>query len=240
LQNPQLSLIFSCSSSQSNTSPLILPIGKDPITNNIFYTSLGIGTLRHNFDIFIDLGGAMLWYERNNRYISSTYTPLPCKSKFGTGLSQSRCNKCNGPSKLPGCTNNTCGSAVRSPLNNNLCPGEIGDDVLFVSNSKVLGLFSGCTNSDEFSGDFPLKGFPKAEGILGLGRTQLALPKQLSLSSHDKLPNKFALCLTSSNKKGLGNLFIGGVTQQNSSFSKFQLTTTPLIINPVALLHSLI
>jgi len=40
--------------------------------------------------------------------------------------------------------------------------------------------------------------------------------------------------LPSSNKKGLGSLFIVGVPQQKNSFSKFQLTTTALIINPVS------
>jgi hypothetical protein len=58
---------------------------------------------------------------------------------------------------------------------------------LFVSNSKVSGLIFGCTDSD----DFPLINLPKtSKGILGLARTQLSLPKQLSLLSSHKLPQK--------------------------------------------------
>ncbi|WJX27101.1 hypothetical protein P8452_15957 [Trifolium repens] len=215
-------LTFSCS------SQLIFPIGKDPITN-LFYTSLGIGTPQHNFNLLIDLGGPILWYECNNNYISSTYNPLPCNTKLCP--SKIQCTVCNGPLKSPGCTNNTCDTAVDNPLDVTSFAGEIGDDVLFISHSKVLGLFSGCTNSDEFSTDFPLvKDFPKAKGVFGLGRTQFALPTQLS----HKLPHKFSLCLPSSNKNGLGSIIIGS----SIPHQKVQLTTTPLIINPVSTARS--
>jgi hypothetical protein len=91
-----------------------------------------------------------------------------------------------------------------------------------------------------FTGDdVPLKNLPKtSKGILGLARTKLSLPKQISSSSSHKLPNKFALCLPSSNKKGFGSLFIGGIPQQ-SSFFKFQLTKIPLL-TPLALLQYLL
>ncbi|CAJ2658439.1 unnamed protein product [Trifolium pratense] len=191
-------LSFSCS------SQFILPIEKDPLTN-LFSTSLGIGTPQHNFNLVIDLGGPILWYDCNKSYNSSTYTPLSCDSNLCTN--DAGCTSCDGPLK----------------------PGDTGNDVLFISNTKVSGFLSGCTDSDAFSDDFPLKNLPKtSKGILGLARTQLSLTKQLSLSSN-KLPNKFALCLPSSSKHG--SLFIGGVPQK-SSFSKLQLTTIPLIINP--------
>ncbi|CAJ2658438.1 unnamed protein product [Trifolium pratense] len=189
-------LSFSCS------SQFILPIQKDPLTK-LFYTSLSIGTPQHNFNLVIDLGGPILWYDCNKTYNSSTYTPLSCDSKHCPN--DAGCTSCDGPLK-PGCTNNTCGANIINTLANSIF-------------------------SDAFSDNEPLKNLPKtSKGILGLARTQLSLPKQLSLSSH-KLPQKFALCLPSSNKKGLGGLFFGGVPQK-SSFSKFQLTTIPLIINP--------
>ncbi|KAK2394084.1 putative aspartic proteinase GIP2 [Trifolium repens] len=211
-------LSFSCS------SQFILPIEKDPITN-LFFTSLGIGTPQHNFNLVIDLGGPILWYDCNKSYNSSTYYPLPCESKLCSG--EGGCTSCNGHFK-PGCTNNTCGATIINSLSHHIFSGDTGNDVLFISNSKVSGLISGCTDSDGFSDDFPLINLPKtSKGILGLARTQLSLTKQLSLSSN-KLPNKFALCLPSSSK---GSLFFGGIPQK-SSFSKFQLTTIPLIINP--------
>ncbi|CAL5183871.1 unnamed protein product [Lathyrus oleraceus] len=223
-----LSLLTIALLSSSCSSQFILPIGKDPITS-LFYTSIGIGTPRHNFDVLIDLGESMLWYECNNNYTSSTFNPLPCQSKLCPWKNQ--CTECNAPLRSPGCSNNTCDTPISNPFGGLLFSGETGDDVLFISDSKVSGLFSGCTDSDYYHLDFPIsKAFPKARGILGLGRTQFALPTQLSLSSH-KLPHKFALCLPSSNKKGLGSLFIGGIPQQNS-LSKFHLTTIPLVVNP--------
>ncbi|KAJ1428775.1 Xylanase inhibitor, C-terminal [Sesbania bispinosa] len=217
-------LSVSCLSLQSR--PFILPIGKDP-TTNLFYTPVGVGTPRHNFNLVIDLGGPILWYDCNNHYNSSTYHPIHCDSKRCPA--GSACMGCNGPFK-PGCSNDTCGSFISNPFVDAVFTGDTGEDVLFISHTILSGLLSGCTSSDGFSGDLALlQGLPKgSKGILGLARTQLALPKQLSISH--KLPLKFALCLPSSNKKGLGNLFIGGAPQQNNA-SKF-LLTTPLIINP--------
>lgn len=220
-------LSFSCFSQSHNkpsTRPFILPIGKDPKTN-LFHTSVGVGTPRHNFDLVIDLGGPILWYDCNDRYNSSTYHPVHCDSKRCPA--NSACTGCSGPFK-PGCTNDTCGANILNPFADAIFSGDTGEDVLFFSRSVLNGLISGCTNSDGFSGDPSLlKGLPKAsKGIIGLARTQLALPTQLS-SSHN-LPRKFSLCFPSSNKRGLGNLFIGGSPNAASKF----LLTTPLIVNP--------
>ncbi|MCI27260.1 extracellular dermal glycoprotein, partial [Trifolium medium] len=142
---------FSCS------SQFISPIEKDPLTN-LFSTSLGIGTPQHNFNLAIDLGGPILWYDCNKNYNSSTYTPLSCDSKLCSG--DGGCTSCNGPLK-PGCTNNTCGATIINALADSLFSGDTGNDVLFISNSKISGLLSSCTDSDGFSDDSPLKGLPK-------------------------------------------------------------------------------
>ncbi|XP_045806856.1 probable aspartic proteinase GIP2 [Trifolium pratense] len=212
-------LSFSCS------SQFILPIEKDPLTN-LFTTSLNIGTPKHNFNLVIDLGGPILWYDCNKNYNSSTYIPLSCNSKLCSN--DAGCISCNGHFK-PGCTNNTCGANIINSLVDGIFSGDTGNDVLFISNTKISNILSGCTDSDGFTNNFPLENLPKySKGILGLARTKLSLPKQLSLSSK-KLPNKFALCLPSSK---LGRLFIGGVPQKSTFFSKYELTTIPLIINP--------
>ncbi|XP_057433209.1 probable aspartic proteinase GIP2 [Lotus japonicus] len=203
----------------------VLPIRKDPITS-LFYTSVGVGTPRHNFDLVIDLGGPILWYDCNNHYNSSTYRPVSCDSKSCSNTGAG-CTSCDGPLK-PGCTNNTCGANILNPLANVIFSGDTGEDVLFIS-SSIVSVLSGCASSDAFNDDPPLlKGLPQtSKGILGLARTQLALPTQLSSS---ELPHKFALCLPSSNKNGLGNLFLGGAP--DSLPHQPALLTTPLIINP--------
>ncbi|XP_045810140.1 uncharacterized protein LOC123904535 [Trifolium pratense] len=144
-------LSFSCS------SQFILPIQKDPLTK-LFYTSLSIGTPQHNFNLVIDLGGPILWYDCNKTYNSSTYTPLSCDSKLCPN--DAGCTSCDGPLK-PGCTNNTCGANIINTLANSIFSGDTGNDVMFISHSKISGLFSGCTNLDAFSDNEPLKGLPK-------------------------------------------------------------------------------
>ncbi|XP_027338202.1 basic 7S globulin 2-like [Abrus precatorius] len=220
--------ILSQSKGKTQLRPFILPIEKDPKTN-LFYTSVGIGNPRHDMDLVIDLGGPFLWYDCNDRYNSTTYHPIHCASKRCPG--GSGCSGCNGPFR-PGCSNDTCGAFIVNPFANSIFTGDTGEDVLFLSNTKVFGLLSGCTGSDGFTDEALLRGLPESgKGILGLARTQLALQTQLTLSHN--LPRKFALCLPSSNKKGLGNLFIGGaphisIPHQNVSL----MLTTPLIVNP--------
>ncbi|CAI8590730.1 unnamed protein product [Vicia faba] len=92
----QLSL-FSLSSLLASSQPhsFILPIKKDPSTN-LFYTSLGIGTPRTNFNLVIDLGGENLWYDCDTHYNSSSYTPIQCGSKQCPEIG---CIGCDGPFK---------------------------------------------------------------------------------------------------------------------------------------------
>ncbi|RDX72462.1 hypothetical protein CR513_48053, partial [Mucuna pruriens] len=214
-----IALLFVSCLSQSH--PFILPIGKDPKTN-LFYTSIGLGTPRHDMDLVIDLGGPFLWYDCDNHYNSSTYHPVPCESKRCPG--DAVCTSCtSGPFK-PGCSNNTCGAFLLNPFADAIFSGDFGEDVLSLSqpHTSLSGLIFGCTPAEGSSLLNNLNG----KGILGLARTQLALPTQLSLSN--KLPRKFSLCVPSSNKKGLGSLFIGGAPH----VSKLTLFTTPLVINP--------
>ncbi|XP_019430389.1 PREDICTED: basic 7S globulin-like [Lupinus angustifolius] len=206
----------------SQVNPITLPIAKDPKTN-LFYTPIGIGTPQHNFNLTIDLGGPILWYDCNNNYNSSTYNPVHCDSKRCNG--NAGCTGCNGPFK-PGCSNDTCGANILNPFTDSIFSGDTGDDVLFVSGNTLSDLLSGCTNSDGFSGDEVLKGLPEeSKGIIGFARTDLALQTQLS-STH-KLPRKFSLCLPTSNNNGPGKVVIGGGTTQPTI-----LVTTTLIVNP--------
>ncbi|XP_057431087.1 probable aspartic proteinase GIP2 [Lotus japonicus] len=211
----------------------ILPIKKDPATN-LFYTSLGIGTPRQDFNLAVDLIGENLWYDCNTNYNSSTYHPIACGAKRCPDVA---CIGCNGPYK-PGCTNNTCPANAINSLAKFIFGGGLGEDLIFFSKLQVPGLLSGCIDTDgypSFTGeDSPLNGLPKStRGIIGLARSQLALP--LQLAEANKLPAKFSLCLPSSNKQGFTNLLASGKQQHPLEVSKsVKFQTTPLIVNPVA------
>ncbi|XP_057429635.1 probable aspartic proteinase GIP2 [Lotus japonicus] len=210
-------------SPNSKPHPFLLPIKKDPATN-VFYTSIGIGTPQQNFNVAIDLAGENLWYECNNHYNSSSFHPIICESNKCPKNTHA-CSFCQGQFR-PGCTNNTCGTTNYNPLAQVLFPGDLAEDVVSISQNQVFGVSSGCTNSDGFNG--LLEKLPKSsQGIIGLARSQLALPTQLALLK--KLPPKFSLCLPSSNNIGFTNLLIG---TEEHPLSKY-MQTTPLILNPV-------
>ncbi|XP_058723800.1 probable aspartic proteinase GIP2 [Vicia villosa] len=215
---------FSLSSVSASSQPnsFILPIKKDPSTN-LFYTSLGIGTPRTNFNLVIDLAAENLWYDCDTHYNSSSYTPIQCGSKQCPDIG---CTSCNGPFK-PGCTNNTCPASATNSLAKFIFGGGLGQDFIFISQYKVSGLLSSCLDTGGFTDDSPLNGLPKnTKGIIGLARSNLSLPTQLALKNN--LPTKFSLCLPSSNKQGFTNLLVG-----SDEVSKF-VQTTPLIVNPVS------
>lgn len=209
--------------------PFILPIKKDPATN-LFYTSVGIGTPRQNFNLVIDVAGENLWYDCDKHYNSSSYRPIDCDSKTCPDIG---CVGCNGPFK-PGCTNNTCPSETINPLAKFIFGGGLGEDFIFISQMQLSGLLSTCIDTDAFTSftapdDSPLNGLPKnSKGIIGLARSQLALPNQLALAN--KLPPKFSLCLPSSNHQGFTNLLVGAGGKDVSKF----VQTTPLIVNPIS------
>ncbi|XP_020237786.1 basic 7S globulin [Cajanus cajan] len=224
-----LSILASSHAPNTKPHPFTLPIKKDPSTN-LFYTSLGIGTPRHNFDLAIDLAGENLWYDCDTHYNSSSYTPIPCGSKSCPDVG---CVGCNGPFK-PGCTNNTCPSYAINPLAKSIFGSGLGEDFTFISKNQVPRLLSGCIEIDGFTSltndESPLYGLPQnTKGIIGLARSQLVLPIQLA--NANKVPTKFSLCLPSSNKQGFTNLLLGELHPQG--VSKF-LQTTPLIVNPVS------
>jgi len=211
--------------------PFILPIKKDPSTN-LFYTSVGIGTPRKNFNLVIDLAGENLWYDCDTHYNSSSYIPIECGSKKCPDIT---CIGCNGPFK-PGCTNDTCPANTINSFAKFIFNGGLGEDIIFVDQQKVFGLLSTCIDIDGFPSftgdDSPLNGLPKnTKGIIGLARSKYSLPTQLALKN--KLPPKFSLCLPSSNKQGFTNLLVGYGGDPLKELSKF-VQTTPLIVNPIS------
>jgi len=229
---PLFSVCSLSASHAPNTKPhpFLLPIKKDPATN-LFYTSVGVGTPRHNFDLTIDLAGENLWYDCNTHYNSSSYRPIACGSKQCTDVA---CIGCNGPFK-PGCTNNTCPANTANPLAKYLFGGGLAKDFIYLVQHKLSGLLSSCVDTDGYpsftNDESPLNGLPKnSRGIIGLSKSHLALPIQLA--SAYKLPSRFSLCLPSSNHQGFTNLLLGA-GEYPLGTSKF-LHTTPLIVNPIS------
>ncbi|KAI9114844.1 hypothetical protein K1719_013857 [Acacia pycnantha] len=93
---------------------------------------------------------------------------------------------------------------------------------------KKAGCFGECFSPFKPETGSLLQGLPiGSDGIIGLARTELALPAQLS--SAYKFPLKFSLCLPSSNVRGYGDMLVGA---QDYGFKV--LKTTPLIVNPVS------
>ncbi|KAJ7954983.1 basic 7S globulin-like [Quillaja saponaria] len=131
--------------------------------------------------------------------------------------------------------------AIDLYFNNSLVKGQgLGDDRISISPTQgatvpvsdiyVPHILSGCVDTSRLSVN-PLGGL---QGILGLGRTPIALPTQLSTTY--KLPLKFALCLPSSVERGYGDLFIGGGPYLMPPFTEDVsklLLKTPLVVNHV-------
>lgn len=121
----------------------------------------------------------------------------------------------------------------------------MGDDTVVVSSTdgararamsdiSVPRFLSACVYPVKFGVEDLLSGLPNVtKGVLGLARTSIALPTQLA--SKYKVPRKFAICLPSSSKNVLGNVFVGGgpYYMPPLDVSKF-LVTTPLVVNPVS------
>ncbi|KAJ1428772.1 Xylanase inhibitor, C-terminal [Sesbania bispinosa] len=202
------SLLFSVSSTLNELPKsgfITLPVKMDPTTQQ-YYTSIGIGSPRHDMNLVIDLSGGLLWYDCDSRYNSSSFHPVSCDSQ--TCPQGSSCVDCNGPLK-PSCINHTCAPFFDNPFSSITFGGALIDDALHMPDIKVPRSFvADCSDPDSFS--FPiLVGLANVtKGMFGLGRTQLSLPIQIS-STYNIIP-KFTLCLpSSSNKKGTGHILIG-------------------------------
>ncbi|MED6143862.1 hypothetical protein PIB30_009938 [Stylosanthes scabra] len=207
-------IIFSssqCESQFPKSGYITLPTKLDPETHQ-YYTSIGMGTPRHNMNLVIALDQNALWYDCNSHYNSSSYIPVSCNDSTYCPET-SACYNCHGAPHKPGCTDNTCGYNAVNPfvIDTPFFSGDLGQDLLYFPQVKIPRRFhSGCVESDSPHNTLPLLGglVKGSNGMLGFGRnSQLSLPIQVS-SIYNVIP-KFAICLPSS-EKSIGNVFIGG------------------------------
>ncbi|KAK3031178.1 hypothetical protein RJ639_035335 [Escallonia herrerae] len=123
-----------------------------------------------------------------NRYNSSTYKPGRCGSPPCLAAKVSDCAYCYSTPPKPGCSTNTCILNPKNTITGVAASEELSTDVVsFKSTAHTK------TNVPRFifscSRVGLLEGLPRgASGMVGLGRTTISLPSQLSTP-------KFALCL---------------------------------------------
>ncbi|OMO85359.1 Peptidase A1 [Corchorus olitorius] len=216
----------------SKPSAFLLPIYKDKATLQ-YYTNIKMGNNPGmEMNVVIDLGGLFLWFSCDGTYDSQSYHPVSCDDSAKCEAAKTMgCISCLGPVTRPGCTNNTCSLSPFNPFNKSLSGGGLSEDQLVVSSTDGLKTI---IPSFPFACVSPFTGYldgfaAGTKGMLGLSRSLIALPTQLSLKF--KIPPKFSLCLPSSTpNSGLGNIFIGGGPYSSKSVT----IVTPLVINPVS------
>ncbi|KAG9457979.1 hypothetical protein H6P81_002487 [Aristolochia fimbriata] len=222
---------------------LLLPVVKDEATNQYVTTGLALGDPPVPRKLVVDLGGRFLWVDCESGYLSRAYRPGRCMSPECALAASGGCHSClAGP--RPGCNNNTCSLFPENPITNRNAVGELAEDRLslqltvtpqngtrapsgpFVVFPRVL--FS-CAPA------LLTRGLaPGAQGTVGLGRSRIALPTQLTTSQF-KIPPIFALCLSpSAPSPGVVFFGAGPYTFLPGKDLSTALTYTPLFINPVS------
>lgn len=196
--------------SSSNPKALVLPVSKDP--SSLQYTThLNLGTPSVLKRLVVDLGGESLWIACDSGYESSTYKPGYCGSASCSVAKASCVGICFSPPR-PGCNNNTCMFLTENTVQESHEYSEVAMDTIslqstdgsksgsHVSISKFIFACAKAWNLGELA--------TGVKGMLGLAKTQIALPTQLSSAFGGSFRRKFAICLPSTSKSN-GVLFFG-------------------------------
>ncbi|KAL7105151.1 hypothetical protein ACP275_07G026800 [Erythranthe tilingii] len=200
-----------------------LSLKKDPKTRQ-YYTTITMGSNRSPINVIVDLGGPYLWFSCND-YKSNTYAPIPCgspKCELAKGIG---CYGCNLP-KRPGCTNDTCAASPYNPFTNMLVSQGFYEDSFHPAGrlAPLTRFVFSCMDKDY------LEGLANGTtGMLGLGRTEISLHKQVV--GVFGFADKFSVCFPSSSSLGFGKLLVGGLVFTESIIAT---KTTPLVVNPVS------
>ncbi|XP_059433252.1 probable aspartic proteinase GIP2 [Corylus avellana] len=182
--------------SQSQSSPLpnalLLPITKDATTLQ-YVTKILHGTPLVPVNLVVNLGGPLLWTDCSSRFASSSSRSIPSRSikcsrekAHDLGTKRTTC-----PSSAQPCEVSTENGITRMATR-----GELVEDIVAVgsiagSKATVDQFVFSCAPT------FLLNGLASgAKGMMGLGRTPIALPSQISTALGTQ--QKFTICLSSS------------------------------------------
>ncbi|KAJ0236209.1 hypothetical protein HA466_0261920 [Hirschfeldia incana] len=236
-----LLFIFSLSSpstsfakQSSRPNALLLPITKDKTTLQ-YTTVINSGTPLVAASLVFDLGGRHLWVETDTYYWSTSFQTSHCNSPMCYRAGSHGCSRCYSDYR-PGCNADPCTLTFKNPVNGIVDTGDIASEVVFIQSTngsnpgrvvKIPSLiFSlGSTNL--------LNGLANGTvGMAGMGRHGvIGLPSQFAKAFG--FNRKFAVCLPSSGG-GRGVAFFGnGPYVFLPGIQISDLTTTPLLLNPV-------
>lgn len=207
---------------------LVLPVSKDPSSLQ-YLAQINQRTPLVPVEVTLDLGGQYLWVDCQQGYVSSSKKNPSCNTAQ-CSLAVYRLKTCTVDKKF--CVLSPDNTATRTGTSDYLTQDVVSIQSTDGSNpGRVVSvpnfLFS-CAPT------FILQGLAKGvKGMAGLGRTKISLPSQFSAAF--SFPRKFAICLTSSNAKGVV-IFGDGpyVLLPHADDLSQSLIYTPLILNPVS------
>ncbi|KAJ6904140.1 aspartic proteinase GIP2 [Populus alba x Populus x berolinensis] len=208
---------------------LVLPVTKDPATFQ-YLTTIYHGTSPEPVRVVLDLGCPSLWLDCSSGRLSSSRRRIPscsiqCPAAKPNNMS------CASSAAMPKRKCTACGLSTENSITRSATRGELVEDSLTVQ--SVDGSKSGpVTTVDHFlfscAPGFLLNRLARgAQGMLGLGRSRIALPSQLA--SKFGLQRKFATCLSTD------GLILFGEPGYDSIFGKEisrSLMYTPLLTSP--------
>ncbi|KAM7462691.1 hypothetical protein LguiA_030812 [Lonicera macranthoides] len=206
--------ITSCVPHRPNVVPnaIVLPVTKDASTLQ-YLAQIKMGTPQIPIKLVIDLGGPFLWVDCASKHVSSSHKPIHSGSLH---CSMAKANK-------------KCAMHPRNRITQLATTGELAEEILAVDYVDRTEMGSIATVHSFLFSCAPvllLKGLASgAKGMLGLGRTRLALPSQLA-STLD-FQRRFAICLSS-----FDGIIVSGESPfiTGTDISK-SLVYTPLISN---------
>ncbi|KAF3457197.1 hypothetical protein FNV43_RR01854 [Rhamnella rubrinervis] len=219
---------------------IILPIRKDVATTQ-YHTIIDFQISSNPVKATLDLGGQNFWFNCDHINVSTAH-PIPCASPKCKTLLDGK-PTCTSRSSKAAATTSTCAvSASNSVTGLVVCGQSLYESSISVDTSDGrLYLFSEQLSPFYFACSSPgsslFQGLAKVSaGLIGLGRSPLALHKQVTSSLN--LAPKFAICLPAYDKYYGGSMFIGGgpyyVANRTAAFFSVSLTTTPLVTAPSA------
>ena len=202
---------------------LVLPITKD-VTTLQYVTRIHHGTPLVPINLVVDLGGPFIWTDCASTHVSSSSRLIPNRS-----IKCSRAKAHDFESKSCLSSTHTCELFPENRVTRMSTRGDLVEDIVAVQ-SKAAGSIT-TVNDFLFScgPTFLLHGLVGGtKGMLGLGRTRISLPSQISTALNTA--QKFTICLSSSN-----GIIAFGEGPNDSIFGteiSRSLMYTPLVTNP--------